>query len=213
MKTSVGEVRDSPNVTKIGQAYYFDGVQATFIDTPGFQYASIVAMYLDGIAQDPNFQLPQKWRDKLTYDQDAMKALDDSDAIIYVASLSVVPDDSFNEELTITKHKCSKVVAVINQYEKQLKASNNSKLEVENRISQWKALFKDHSINHVITFDAHWDNPTKINQIYDGILNITEDEQRLKFTEGLKRFKERQVEITREACDMLASLMGAALLR
>jgi predicted GTPase len=170
MKTSIGEVSDSPNVTKRGQAYYFDSLQATFIDTPGFQYASVVVMYLDALAEDPDFQMPQKWQDKLTYDQDAMTALDNSDAIIYVANLSVVPDDSFNEELTIVRRKCSKVIAVINQYEKQLKAS--SKPEVENRIKQWKAIFHNHSINHVFTFDAHWDNPIKVNQIYDGILDI-----------------------------------------
>lgn len=205
MKTSIGEVSDSPNVTKRGQAYYFDSLQATFIDTPGFQYASVIVMYLDALDEDPTFQMPQKWRDKLIYDQDAMTALDNSDAIIYVASLSTVPDDSFNEEISIVKRKCSKVISVINQYEKQLKAS--SKPEVENRIKQWKALFNDHSINHVVIFDAHWDNPTKINQIYDGILNILEAEQHLRFVEGLKRFKERQSDITREACDMLASLI------
>lgn len=205
MKTSIGEVSDSPNVTKRGQAYYFDSLQATFIDTPGFQYASVIVMYLDALDEDPTFQMPQKWRDKLVYDQDAMTALDNSDAIIYVASLSTVPDDSFNEEISIVKRKCSKVVALINQYEKQLKAS--SKPEVENRIKQWKSLFNDHSINHVVVFDAHWDKPTKINQIYDGILNLLEPEQHSRFVEGLKRFKERQSYITREACDMLASLI------
>lgn len=205
MKTSIGEVSDSPNVTKRGQAYYFDSLQATFIDTPGFQYASVVVMYLDALAEDPDFQMPQKWQDKLTYDQDAMTALDNSDAIIYVANLSVVPDDSFNEELTIVRRKCSKVIAVINQYEKQLKAS--SKPEVENRIKQWKAIFHNHSINHVFTFDAHWDNPIKVNQIYDGILDILDLEQRLRFVEGLKSFKERQADITQEACNMLASLI------
>jgi GTPase SAR1 family protein len=205
MKTSIGEVNDSPNVTKKGQAYYFDSLQATFIDTPGFQYASVIVMYLDALDEDPTFQMPQKWKDKLAYDHDAIAALDNSDAIIYVASLSIVPDDSFNEEISIVKRKCSKVVALINQYEKQLKAS--SQPEIENRIKQWKALFHNHSIDHVVVFDAHWDNPAKINQVYGGILDILEPEKHLRFVEGLKRFKERQSDITRETCDMLASLI------
>jgi GTPase SAR1 family protein len=205
MKTSIGEVKDSPNVTRKGQAYYFDSLQATFIDTPGFQYASVIVMYLDALDEDPDFQMPKKWCDKLAYDQDAMLALDNSDSIIYVASLSVVPDDSFNEEISIVKRKCSKVIAVINQYEKQLKAS--SKEEVGNRIQQWKAFFHAHAIDHVVLFDAHWDNPVKINQIYNGILNILEPEKRLIFSEGLKQFQKRQHDITQEACDMLASLI------
>ncbi len=205
MKASVGEVGDAPNITQKEQAYYFNGIQATFIDTPGFQHADVIAMYLDALDENPAFKMPQKWRDKLVYDEDAITALEKSNVILYVASLSSVPDDSFSGEISIINRKCSKIVAIINQYEKQLRAS--SKTEVENRVKQWKTFFTEQSVNHVTVFDAHWDNPTKISEIYDNILNILDSEQRAQFSEGLRRFKERQLEIRREACDMLASLI------
>lgn len=205
MKASIGEVSDSPNVTKRGEAYYFEGLQATFIDTPGFQYASVIAMYLDALDENSDFQMPQKWRDKLDYDRDAMTALDNSNIILYTASLSAVPDDSFSEEISIVKRKCSKVVAIINQYQRQLRAS--SEVEVGNRVKQWESFFRGQSIDNIVIFDAHWDNPAKINQIYDRILNVLDTEERSKFTEGLKIFKQRQLEIRREACGMLADLV------
>ncbi|MEK0191825.1 GTPase [Microcoleus anatoxicus] len=202
MKTSIGEVGDSANVTKKGQSYFFEGLQATFIDTPGFQYASNLMMYLDSLNENPEFKMSQSWQEKMVYDMNAIASIESSDLVLYVASLSVVPDDSYKDEIAIIKKKCSKVVAVINQYKKQLEASD--KISVENRVAQWKNLLREHSINDVIIFDAHWDSPVKVNGIYDSILNILDSEQKLRFTEGLKRFKERQSEIRKEACNLLS---------
>ncbi|NJM60129.1 MAG: hypothetical protein HC849_07985 [Oscillatoriales cyanobacterium RU_3_3] len=159
MKASVGEVRDSPNVSQREQAYYFNGIQANFIDTPGFQNASAMEMYLDMLDENPNCKMPQKHKDDITYDEKAMKALEKSNLVLYVASLSSVPDDSFKGELSIIKRKCSKIVAIINQYEKELRAS--SATEVENRVEQWNTFFRGQSVNSIIVFDAHWDNPAK----------------------------------------------------
>ena len=205
MKASVGDVRDSPNVSQREEAYYFDGIQANFIDTPGFQNASAMAMYLDMLDEDPNCKMPPKWQDDINYDEKAMKALEKSNLVLYVGSLSSVPDDSFKAEISLIQRRCSKIVAIINQYEKELRAS--SATEVENRVEQWKTFFREQSVNSVIMFDAHWDNPAKISQIYDEIVKILDPEQRSHFLEGIKRYKERQLEITREACDMLASLI------
>ncbi|WP_341738244.1 GTPase domain-containing protein [Microcoleus sp. CAWBG640] len=202
MKTSIGEVGDSANVTKKGQSYFFEGLQATFIDTPGFQYASNVMMYLDSLNENPEFKMPQSWQEKMVYDMNAIASIESSDLVLYVASLSVVPDDSYKDEIAIIKKKCSKVVAVINQYKKQLEASD--KISVENRVAQWKNMFREHSINDVIVFDAHWDNPVKVKGIYDSILNILDCEEKSRFTEGLKRFNERQSEIRKEACNLLS---------
>jgi GTPase SAR1 family protein len=205
MKASVGEVRDAPNVSPREQAYYFDGIQANFIDTPGFQNATAMGMYLDMRDENPNYKIPEKWKDDIIYDEKAMKALEKSNVVLYVASLSSVADDSLKGEIYIIKRKCSKIVGIVNQYEKELRAS--SATEVENRVQQWKTFFAGESVNSVIVFDAHWDNPAKISQIYDEIVSILDSEQRLQFVEGLKRFKERQLEIRREACNMLADLI------
>ncbi|RAM52197.1 MAG: hypothetical protein C6Y22_07740 [Hapalosiphonaceae cyanobacterium JJU2] len=206
MKTTIGEVSDSPNVTKRGEAYYFDGLQATFIDTPGFQHALATRMYLDLLNENPNLKHSQDWKSKLNYDNDAIQALENSDVVIYVASLSVVPDDSYKEELLLIKRKSSRIIAVINQYRRQLEATSDEKA-VENRINQWIDVFQKQSIDKIITFDAHWDNPRKVNQLYDNILNILDDDQKSRFVEGLRRFKERQADIRQEACEMLASLI------
>lgn len=205
MKASVGEVRDAPNVSPREQAYYFDGIQANFIDTPGFQNASAMGMYLDMRDENPNCKIPEKSKDDIIYDEKAMKALEKSNVVVYVASLTYVPDDSFKAEISIIKRQCSKILGLVNQYEKELRAS--SATEVENRVQQWKTFFAGQSVDSVIVFDAHWDNPAKISQIYDEIVSILDSEQQSQFSEGLKRFKERQLEIRGEACDMLASLI------
>ncbi|MEG4815992.1 GTPase [Microcoleus sp. K5-D4] len=202
MKSKIGEVGDSANVTKKGQPYFFKGLQATFIDTPGFQYASNLMMYLDSVKENPEFKMPQSWQEKIVYDLEVLASIESSDRVLYVASLSVVPDDSYKDEIAIVKKKCPKVVAVINQYKKQLAASD--RVSIDNRVAQWKNLFIEHSINDVIVFDAHWDNPVKVKGIYDSILNILDAEEKLRFTEGLKRFKERQSEIRKEACNLLS---------
>jgi GTP-binding protein EngB required for normal cell division len=202
MKTNIGEVGDSANVTKKGQSYFFKGLQATSIDTPGFQYASNLMMYLDSVKENPEFKMPQSWQEKIVYDLEALASIESSDIVLYVASLSVVPDDSYKDEIAIVKKKCPKVVAVINQYKKQLEASD--RVSIDNRVAQWKNLFIEHSINDVIVFDAHWDNPVKVKGIYDSILNILDTEEKLRFTEGLKRFKDRQSEIRKEACNLLS---------
>ncbi|WP_445250191.1 GTPase [Microcoleus sp. OTE_8_concoct_300] len=201
MKTSIGEVGDSANVTKKGQSYFFEGLQATFIDTPGFQYASNLMMYLDSLNENPNFKMSQSWQEKMVYDLDAIASIESTDVVLYVASLTIVPDDNYKEEISLILKKCSKVVAVINQYKKELAASD--KISVDNRVTQWKNLFKEHSID-VVIFDAHWDSPVKVKGIYDSILNILDFDQKLRFTEGLKRFKERQSEIRKEACNLLS---------
>ncbi|TAF01460.1 MAG: hypothetical protein EAZ78_18415 [Oscillatoriales cyanobacterium] len=201
MKTSIGEVGDSANVTKKGQSYFFEGLQATFIDTPGFQYASNLMMYLDSLNENPDFKMSQSWQEKMVYDLDAIASIESTDVVLYVASLTIVPDDNYKEEISLILKKCSKVVAVINQYKKELAASD--KISVDYRVTQWKNLFQERSID-VIVCDAHWDSPVKVKGIYDSILNILDSEQKFRFTEGLKRFKERELEIRKEACNLLS---------
>lgn len=202
MHFPAGEVADSPNVTKRGTAYYYDGLHATFIDTPGFQHASAVSLYLDGKEEDPNFKMPRGWIDKLDFDMDAIKSLEKSHIVLYVGSLSVVPDDSYKEEISIVKKIQPKIVAILNQKKRQTEASGEEK--TDSRIAQWKAIFKEQGIESVVVFDAHWDKPEKVNQIYDKVHNTLDPNHRQLFNEGLKQFKDRQDEIRQEASIILA---------
>ncbi|NET08205.1 MAG: GTPase/DUF3482 domain-containing protein [Symploca sp. SIO2B6] len=201
MRTSIGEVGDSPNVTKKGEAYFYDGLQATFIDTPGFQQASAVAIYLDLQQENPDLKMPSAWESKVIYDRDAMNSIEASQVVLYVGDLNVVPDDSHKEELNIIKKIQPKVVGILNQYRKQSEVSD--KEAINHRINLWKELFEAEGIEFVV-FDAHWDNPVKINKIYDSIHKILEPEHQDLFSEGLEKFKNRQAEIRKESCSMLA---------
>jgi ribosome biogenesis GTPase A len=205
MKMSIGEVADSPNVSAKGKAYYFDGLQANFIDTPGFQYASVLMMCFDSLSENPEYKIPSNWEPTIAHDRDALESVEKSDVVIYVGSLSVVPDDSYKQEISVIQRKEKRIIGVLNQYKKELQASNQT--AVENRIKQWTNLFNSQGIEQIVIFDAHWDNPVKINKIYDSIVEILHGEQKMYFIEGLKRFKERQLEIRREACSMISEVI------
>lgn len=202
MKSSVGEVGDLPNVTKKGNAYFHYGLQADFVDTPGFQYASVVLLSWDFKQENPDFKVPKNWEDKINYDLDAIEVISNADVVLYLGNLSVVPDDSYKDEIAVVKKLQPKAVAVLNQYKKQLKASDEE--VVNNRIDQWKKVLNEQNINDVIIFDAHWDSPKKITKIYDCIYNVLDEEQKLLFTEGLKQFKNRELSIQREAFYLLS---------
>lgn len=202
MKTSIGEVDDRANVTKIGQSYYYDSLQADFIDTPGFRDASVYSMYLDMLEENPDSKIPTKWEEKIRLDSDAIEAIKKSTAAIYVGSLSVVPDDSHIEEMDVVRRLQPKVIGVLNQYQSQLKAS--SKSIVDGRIDSWKDKLTKKNISHIIVFDAHWDKYSKVHQIYDSICKILNEKEKIIFSEGLEFFKKRQKEIQKEACNMLS---------
>ncbi len=206
MKTSVGEVGDCANVTKKGESYQYDGLQAHFIDTPGFRYAAIYNMYLDELEKDPTYKMPRKWQKKIDLDLDAIQAIKESTAAIYVGNLSIVPDESHEEEMNVVQKLQPKVIAILNQYHKQLKASSQG--EVEHRIDLWKQALSSCNIDNVVVFDAHWDKYSKVNQIYENIHQVLDQEEKHIFHQGLTAFKERQKEIRKEACSMLADCVA-----
>ncbi|VXD13632.1 hypothetical protein PL8927_270069 [Planktothrix serta PCC 8927] len=202
MRTVVGEVRDSSNVTQEGQAYDYSGLQAIFVDTPGFQHGLRLTEYLDEKEEDPNYKLPRKTREKLRFDLSAIESLQTSQVALYVGSLSIVPDDSYKEELSVVKRVQPKVVGVLNQTRKQLTASDED--TVAQRIAQWEKVFKEHDVEYIV-FDAFWDKPAKVNEIYHAISSILDNGYRSLFIEGLNQFKIRQAEIRQESCSMLAT--------
>ncbi|MDZ8053976.1 MAG: GTPase [Aulosira sp. ZfuVER01] len=203
MKSTIGEVSDSPNVTKVGTAYYYDGLQAYFIDTPGFRYAQIYNMYREEIDKNREYKLPKKWEDKMSLDMDAIQAIGKSNIVFYVGNLSVVPDETYIEEIEAVVNIHPKVIGILNQAKKQLEASSQE--IVDNRIKLWKEVLKEQGIENTIIFDAHWDKPSKINEIYDAIYRVLNSEEQALFSQGLNEFKNRQKEILTEALSMLAN--------
>jgi GTPase Era involved in 16S rRNA processing len=175
MRMKVGKIDDSANVTTKGQFHYYDGLQAIFIDTPGFQNPSLALTFLKGTALD------QEDMESIEYDLEAIEVIKQSDIAIYLGDLSVVPDDSHIKEIKIVKRIQPKVVAVLNQYHQNLQSGDKQK--VENRITEWTKKFNQNGINDVIIFDAHWDKRSKEKKIYDAIEKNLDESKKSDFRE------------------------------
>ncbi|MEP0854829.1 GTPase domain-containing protein [Trichocoleus sp. DQ-U1] len=196
MRLNVGEVGDAPNITKKGKLYYYDGLQATFIDTPGFVYPSIAINYL-------NREILSKVdQEKMALDLDAIKSIEQSDIVIYLVNLSVTYDGGYKDEMEIVRRVQPKTIAILNQYYQNLQGIGYEK--VENRCRQWKEILNKQGVNKTIVFDAHWDRRSKEKEIYDAIYETLRINKKEDFVEGLKRFKERQNKIREEVCEALS---------
>lgn len=198
IRQPIGDVQDLANVTKQGKLYFYNGLQAIFIDTPGFQYPSIALDYLDGE------QLSKRNQEKFKYDLDAIHSIKQSDIVLYLANLSVVPDNTHEDEIEVLKKIQPRIIGILNQYHKNFKAT--SKQQVDNRCQQWTQLLHSQGVSQVIIFDAHWDKRSKQEEIYDAILYRISDSHELNadFITGLNKFKKRQKEIQDEAFLTLA---------
>lgn len=202
MKSPVGEVGDKANVTKKGETYFYQGLQANFVDTPGFRFASIYNMYLDAVKDNPTFKMPKNWASKISLEKEAINEIDTSDVAIYVGALDVVPDDEHYEEIKLVQKLQPRMVGLLNKSH-YLRTSKGEEV-LKNRISQWNEYFYDLGIDESIIFDAHWDKYSKTNDLYDKINLVISNRDRKVFNIGLDLFKKRQEEIREEACTMLA---------
>jgi ribosome biogenesis GTPase A len=196
MRQPVGEVKDLANVTKKGALYIYEGLQAIFIDTPGFQYPSIALDYLDGE------HLSTRNQEKFKYDLDAIESIKQSDIVLYLANLSFVPDETHQDEVEVIKKIQPRIVGILNQYHKNFQGS--SKKEVDNRCDQWARLLRSEGVSQVIIFDAHWDKRSKETKIYDAIFNKLNNDLKNDFITGLNKFRKRQQDIKNEAFITLA---------
>jgi signal recognition particle receptor subunit beta len=196
MRMKVGKIDDSANVTTKGEFHYYDGLQATFIDTPGFQHSGLAFTFLKGTGLD------QEDMESIEYDLEAIEVIKKSDIAIYLGDLNFVPDNSHIKEIKVVKKIQPKVVAVLNQYHQTLEGGGKQK--VDNHIRQWTGVLNENGIDDVIIFDAHWDKRSKEQEIYDALEKNLDHSQKLDFREGLNKFKKRQSEIREEICQVLA---------
>jgi len=146
-KRPFGEVRDEANTTVEPEPAQFDTLYATIIDCPGFQDAGGTLMAIK------HGELPSTMSDQI-----ALKALQNVDVVLYVASLATVPDDSHLKELDLIKMCCDNNIAILNQY--RIAADIYGEDRTDARVRQWEKLFKDPRVRASIIFDAHWDKGT-----------------------------------------------------
>ena len=198
MRSPVGEVGDRANVTQRSQVYLYESLLAYFVDTPGFRFAGVYNLYLDAVIENPGFSLPPAWREKIEFEKEAIRAIRDSNVVLYVGSLQVVPDDSHKEEIRLIKGLQHQIVGILNF------SYSVGRNKLKGRISQWKNVFSELGIDHVVIFDAYWDKFSKVDLIYKEIAGVLSSRERRIFLLGLRKFKDRQEQINREAAKFLA---------
>lgn len=208
LKSPVGKVEDRANVTQVASDHKFrefEGLQAVFIDTPGFQSAGELKLLFAIRERDPSFPLPDDIdEEEFRFDQRAYDAVRSSDAVIYVASLEVVPDRSHSREIELVKSAQHRVIGLLNKGRAMAKSAAKKKAGLENRIQLWQEIFKKHGIERVVTFDAHWDKPAKTLDIYNSIESVLDSEKLESFRSGVAKFEERQRQIQSLACQKIA---------
>jgi len=197
VKRPIGKIGSEANVTKNITEEYYEGLQAVFVDTPGFQNAGKLLLYYD-LNGDPNKD------DSIKYDISAVEALKDSDAVLYLADLSVTPDSSHIDEIKLIKKFQPRIVGVLNKCGSLLKDKDEDTLQ---RQKSWKDALEINGIKHSIFFDAHFDKPSKIYNIYNSIQKVLSDKKSISFRNGLKLFEERQEKIRNLAFDFLYSMI------
>ncbi|RMD66122.1 DUF3482 domain-containing protein [Candidatus Pacearchaeota archaeon] len=198
MRSPVGEVGDRANVTQKSQVYSYESLLAYLVDTPGLRFAGVYNLYLDAVLENPGFSLPPGWQEKVEFEREAVRAIRDSNVVLYVGSLQVVPDDSHKEEIRLIKRLQPQMVGILNF------SYSVEKSKLERRVTQWRRVFFELGIDHVLTFDTHWDRFSKVNRIYEEIAEVLSSHERRIFLLGLRKFKERQEQIHLEAAKLLA---------
>lgn len=186
MRKAVGVVANKPNVTREAEDYTADnsgvyiGIQAVFVDCPGFQMASLSRHFLD------KFDDLLKIDPKAIYDVRAIKALREVDVIVYVADLSNVPDDSYINEIELIKSLGISCVIVLNKFRKTFEEGNRT--SAAEMIAQWRAKLREICHFAVIQLDAHWEKPSQVKELYRLISNSLKKDRNVLFEEGLRKF-------------------------
>ncbi|ARV58786.1 hypothetical protein BZZ01_09160 [Nostocales cyanobacterium HT-58-2] len=208
-KAYSGEISGMGNTTKEAEDYKipeYQSLQATFVDCPGFQNASEMLRYLRAKQKGESavgdfFDFCEEEKIDVTYDIRAVDALKTSDVVLYVADVRRAADDSDLNEVKVIQKIQPQVVAVLNkavEFER-----SHSKKDTNQRIDQWKEnlnlLVKD-----IIVFDAHWDKPAKVQEIYNAILRILPLDRKKIFETGLRNFSDQQRQIEQKVYKLLA---------
>ncbi|MGD1716648.1 GTPase domain-containing protein [Dapis sp. BLCC M172] len=205
IKKEIGEIDDRANVTPNSKPvpYEYEGLQASFIDTPGFQQANLLLF----LQQQPQglTELNSELEKKLNYDMKAWKAIKSSDVILYIVSLETVPDDSHEEEIKLVVSAQKGVVALLNKGISLLQVNTKSNVDpkLTKRIKQWEKVLDNSGVFKNFEFDAHWYNPDQVVEIYSAIKECLPPDKKLFFEESLSAFQEHQENKVNKACNLI----------
>jgi GTPase Era involved in 16S rRNA processing len=202
MKQAIGEVGDRPNVTQrvTTENYTYEGLQAHFIDTPGFQEANI---YLT--VKENGIPIEGDLSERLKYDIAAFDAIAESDIVFFLASLDYVPDGSHEQEVKLVASSGKSIIALLNKGVRRSYSDGSDKLE--NRVEQWRKVLNRHGIIEIFEFDAHWYISSKVAKVYKSVERLLPEYRREIFKRGLKKFEAFHHEIYREASCLIVDCM------
>ncbi len=219
-KSNYGVVADKANVTEIPEETEKpqdrETLYATFTDCPGFTEASQAIKYLKLIEQKaPEDKIKEYFEEQdlidMRFDVAAYQGIEGSDIAIYVVDLDFLPQTQHNHEVAIVRLKQQNIIGIINKSKKSTDEKENKKNQ--QRIALWEKFFRDNNIKYFVKFDAFWDQPSKINEIYQFIaifLKESNDTNKYDlFRERLQKFRISQNEITQTAADYLSDCIIA----
>ena len=88
IKAAIGVVADRANVTQVSEEHRYEeleynGMQAIFVDTPGFQVAGELLRILQSRERDPDYEIPDDIDPaELKYDELALESIRNSDVVL-----------------------------------------------------------------------------------------------------------------------------------
>jgi GTPase Era involved in 16S rRNA processing len=213
-KANSGKIGDMANTTKKAVDYNFPeykSLHATFVDCPGFQNASEMLHYLR--AKNKGKSAVNEFRENckednldVEYDIRAVEALQNqnSDVVLYVADVRSPADESNITEVKVIQKIQPQIIVILNKAVEFEKSHGQD--DTIRRIQQWKGELTnkvDIKLENIIVFDAHWDKPSKVQEIYKTILKILPGNRRSLFQEGLNEFEKYQAQIEQNAYKLL----------
>lgn len=208
MRRAVGVVGDRPNVTQLVEELKdpenphtntHTGIQAIFVDCPGFQMASLSRHFIN------DFDTLLKMDKKAIYDARAIEALKKVDVVVYIANLEDVPNDDYVNEVEIIKALQKPCIILLNKFRKRSEEGSNQ--GAEDRANQWKIKMSQVSDYPMLLFDAHWKRPSSTREFYRLIKEALPQDRKILFEEGLKNFYKQQKEVRNDVSTAIVELI------
>ncbi|AOY79544.1 50S ribosome-binding GTPase [Moorena producens JHB] len=205
-KSNVGIVDDRAHVTITIETISYNTLQAFFLDCPGFEVPDSCLAYMRAKKQGLSPEIlanifPNV--DRMKYDLIAIEGVEQADVVIYVVdTLNDVPETGHDQEIELLKELNKPIIGIGNKSRK--KNDQHGK-----RITKWEDFFKINHINHYIMFDGWWDNPSKVTRIYSYVENLLSGQKKERYRIDLENFRHRQLEILREASDLMYDCIQA----
>ena len=197
-KRNYGLVGDGSNIIKVLDSYKYESLQVIFIDCPGFTESTTYLSFLRlkkklaNESEDTRTHLLSSFdQEDFKYDRQALEGIKDSDVVLYIFDVEKFPEVHHKREIEIVGSEQARIIAVGNK-SRRIKSGEYNKLD--DRIQCWEYFLSENDIKNYVIFDAFWDNPSKVNKIYDLIVKLLEEDtdSSNNFLNILQGFKNKQ---------------------